>query len=303
MTGIIQEPIIYQHSALRLKVWRFVDNRPVTKQQANWHYHKEIELILVEQGQHEFETQNQLYLLEPGDIVLLGSSQLHRARKISQETLSYIVLHVDLQPYFDPAVMMYYSHFAELKEPFDVMNYIFDNKEAKREIACIITDIHDEIMQQRKGYELAVSMRMQQFMLTLLRYDTRNKLQAHSQMDGDFLQPIVAYIQEHLAERIDMHEVCSIAGMSYAHFSKYFKRKMGISFTDYVNRKRISNAERLLVTENRSIQDIAESVGINNRAHFYELFKRYNNCTPKQYLDKMLSQEDTNPDIRQLHST
>jgi AraC-like DNA-binding protein len=44
----------------------------------------------------------------------------------------------------------------------------------------------------------------------------------------------------------------------------------------------------MLVTEQQSIVDIAEQVGISNMAHFYELFKRYNQCTPKQYMERML---------------
>ncbi|MFD0712580.1 helix-turn-helix domain-containing protein [Paenibacillus sp. GCM10027626] len=58
-------------------------------------------------------------------------------------------------------------------------------------------------------------------------------------------------------------------------------------FVEYVNRKRIAKAEQLLVTTRDSVTEIALAVGIGNMAHFYELFKRYNRCTPKQFLHKM----------------
>ncbi|MNG23163.1 HTH-type transcriptional activator Btr [compost metagenome] len=106
------------------------------------------------------------------------------------------------------------------------------------------------------------------------------------------IRSLITYVDDHLTEKIDMVVASQIAGMSYSYFSKYFKKKMGSSFTDYVNQKRISKAERLLVTENRSVNEIAESVGIENMAHFYELFKRFNGCTPKQYLRKMNGMDD-----------
>ncbi|WP_460748520.1 helix-turn-helix domain-containing protein, partial [Micromonospora schwarzwaldensis] len=73
---------------------------------------------------------------------------------------------------------------------------------------------------------------------------------------------------------IELEAVSRMAGMSYHYFSRYFKKTMGVPFTDYVNRKRIAAAERLLVTSGRSVGDIAVSVGIDNMAHFYELFRR-----------------------------
>lgn len=255
-----------------------------------WHYHKEIEFILVEQGIHEIQTPNHVYSLKAGDVLLIGSSQLHRGRKISDKDLVYIVLHIDLEPYFDRAMMRYYRDFLEIFHPLEALNYIFqENEHVKKEIARIITDTHDEVMGTKKGYEIAVSMHIKHLLLMLLRYDNRGLLTTHGNVDGDadIIRSLVVYVDEHLTEKIDMGAVSRIAGMSYSYFSKYFKKKMGASFIDYVNQKRISKAERLLVTEKRSVNEIAETVGIGNMAHFYELFKRFNGCTPKQYLNKM----------------
>ena len=290
MDGAINESIIYQNPALCIKISRFIIND--CNSQISWHYHKEIEVIFVEQGLHELETQERAYELKSGDIAIVGSSQLHRARNASHEDMIFIVLLVDLQPYFNPAMMMYYKSFSEVLHPLDSMNYIFSNEEAKHEIVDIITSIYREIIDQKKGYELAVNMHIQRFMLSLLRYDLENRLKTHDNHDAEFLQPIINYVETHLSDRINMQEVCSLVGMSYTYFSKLFKQKTGFSFTDFVNRKRISEAERLLVTENWQTQEIAEAVGIQNMTHFYELFKRYNKCTPKQYLERMLANKN-----------
>ncbi len=288
MDEILNESIIYQNPALCIKVYRFVITDYNSR--TSWHYHNEIEVIFVEKGMHELETQTQIYKLNPGDIVIVGSNELHRARIASQEDLVFFVMHVDLHSYFNPAMMMYYNSFSEVLHPLDSMNYIFSDSDAKNEIVDSITKIHDEIAGQNKGYELAVSMYIQRFMLSLLRYDAEDRLQTCKNNQGaEFLQPIINYIDTHLSEQINMQEVCSLVGMSYTYFSRLFKQKVGLSFTDFVNRKRITKAELLLVTEKLQIQEIAEAVGIQNMTHFYELFKRYNKCTPRQYLDKMLS--------------
>lgn len=292
---IFKEPIPYQNASLCMKVWRFTQSGKEQKDVNPWHYHKEVEFILVEEGTHEIQTPNHVYPLNAGDVVVIGSSQLHRGRKIGDKDLVYIVLHIDLQPYFDPAMMMYYRHFLEILHPLEDLNYIFrENEMAKKEIGKIITDTHNEIMGKNKGYEIAVSMHIKHLLLMLLRHDNRELLTTHVNVDADanIIRSLVAFVDDHLTEKIDMGAASQIAGMSYSYFSKYFKKKMGSSFTDYVNQKRISKAERLLVTENRSVNEIAESVGIENMAHFYELFKRFNGCTPKQYLRKMSVNSD-----------
>ncbi|RKN80549.1 helix-turn-helix transcriptional regulator [Paenibacillus ginsengarvi] len=287
---IYKEPIHYQNPILCIKVWKFEGRRaspPRPIQDVRWHYHKEVELILVLEGSHEVHTPGHTYLLHEGDVVLIGSSQLHRTRVLTDKVV-YIVLHVDLEPYFDPAMMRYYRHFSEVHHPLEELNYMFkENANVRAEVGGIIERMHDEIIGKSAGYEIAASMYIKHLLLTLLRGDTRGLLQAHDSVDPLVMKPIIEYVDSHLAEKIEMEQVSHIAGMSYFYFSKYFKRAMGSSFTDYVNRKRIAKAERLLVTSGQNVGDIARAVGIENMAHFYELFKRFNGCTPKQYLHKI----------------
>ncbi|MDF2669562.1 MAG: transcriptional regulator, AraC family, partial [Paenibacillus sp.] len=117
--------------------------------------------------------------------------------------------------------------------------------------------------------------------------DQRGLLQAHEWMDAEVMKRIIEFVDEHLTSKINMEQVSKLAGMSYSYFSKFFKKAMGSSFTEYVNLRRIRNAERLLVTSDRSVIEIAVTVGIENMAHFYELFKRHNGCTPKEYLRRL----------------
>ncbi|GAA3408025.1 helix-turn-helix domain-containing protein [Paenibacillus hodogayensis] len=289
---IYKEPIHYQNPVLCIKVWQFqaqsTTTLPSSIQKVRWHYHKEVEFILVQQGMHEMHTPNHAYMLQAGDVMVVGSSQLHRSRLVGEEKLIYIVLHVDLEPYFDPAMMRYYRHFSEVHQPLEELNYMFrDNPRVREEVGLIIERIHDEIMGKSTGYEIAASMHIKHLLLTLLRGDTRGLLKAHDSVDPGVIKPILEYVDTHLAEKIELEQVSQIAGMSYFYFSKYFKKSMGASFTDYVNRKRIAKAERLLVTSGQNVGEIARAVGIENMAHFYELFKRFNGCTPKQYLSKI----------------
>lgn len=88
------------------------------------------------------------------------------------------------------------------------------------------------------------------------------------------LKPVLDYVEAHLSDKISAEQACQLVNFSYTYFLKYFKQIMGISFTDYVIHRRIKYAERLLLTEDLSIAQIAEQVGLPNLSHFYKLFKR-----------------------------
>jgi AraC-like DNA-binding protein/mannose-6-phosphate isomerase-like protein (cupin superfamily) len=289
--NIYEEPIHYQNHHLHIKVWEFTLRGSVTATppvNPTWHHHKEVEFIYVRSGVHNIHTLNHKYILNPGDIMVIGSSQLHWSNKQSENDLVYIVLHVDLQPYFDATMMMYYPHFSEIHQPLEALNDMFrENDRLREEVAGYILRLHEEIMERNKGYEIAVSIYIRHILLTMLRGDHKDLLKGNITDGAILLRPILEHVDQHLSEKIDMEQVSKLANMSYFYFSKFFKKTMGLTFTEYINRKRIFRAEQLLLTSPLKITEIAESIGIENMAHFYQMFRRFNGCTPKQFLLKM----------------
>lgn len=289
--NIFEEPIHYQNPLLHIKVWEFTSKfAPSAKPPSDWtwHYHKEVEFLYIRSGVHGMHTVNNSYVLNPGDVMVIGASQPHWGNMLSEEDLVFIVLHVDLQPYFDAPMMVYYPHFSEVRNPLEEMNDMFrEDHSLREEVAGFIIRVHEEIMERKKGYEIAASIYIRHILLAMLRGDKKGLLQANDSQGAIVLRPILEHIERHLQDKIDMVEMSKLANMSYHYFSKFFKRTTGFSFTDFINRKRIFRAEQLLLTTSQPITEIAEKVGFENMAHFYELFKRYNHCTPKQYLVNM----------------
>ncbi|UVI31057.1 AraC family transcriptional regulator [Paenibacillus spongiae] len=285
---VYQEPIEYQNPILCVKIWQLVNKGIEYPIDWIWHYHKPVEFIFMERGQLDVHTKDHVYHLKAGDSCVIGSSQLHFSRKIGEEELVYYVLHVEFSAYFDPAMQMYYRMFMEIDQPLDCLNYVLETNEAvKADIGRLFANIYREMHDRPKGYEIATSMHMKDLMLTLLRSDTLGILERQDAGGVQLLLPILAYVDEHLDDKIELQDVSALAHMSYSYFSKFFKKTMGISFTDYVNQKRIKKAELLLLTENWNVAQVAGGVGIVNMAHFYKLFKRYNGCTPKEFIGKL----------------
>lgn len=279
------EPIQYQSALLAIKIIEVKNNWELGL--LRWHYHKELEFIFVKKGSVVFHTIDHSYRLHKGDVLLIGSNQLHANQRLDCEEAVYLVMHVKLPPYFEPAITPYYHYFSEHHRPLSELNVIFREQDTvRRRVGQIMRHIFKEMQTQTDGFEIAVSLHMKQILLSLYRNDTK-RAEVRKGPDLYALQPVLQYVDRQLSDKIDMKQACKLLNMSYSYFSKHFKEVMGTSFIEYVNFRRIHMAERHLATKTASIHEVARMVGLENITHFYRLFQRYNGCTPKQYVARL----------------
>lgn len=97
------------------------------------------------------------------------------------------------------------------------------------------------------------------------------------------IQRAVLYINDHYHTDISRSAVAGQAGMSASHFSRMFRKVMGMSYQEYVNSKRITTAMKLLCTSPRSITEIAISLGFADTTGFGRIFKKLTGHTPSAY--------------------
>lgn len=284
----VREKIEYENPLLSLKIWQ-VNRFDVGPGTIPWHYHPECELLLVQRGRLDIDLSDETYPMDDGDVVILGNSQLHRDRNLSG-SLDYIVLQFDLHTFFDQSTIPYLQYFNESKVPLSAMNYIFrENVEARNAAAECIQQIHQEALRKESGYELAVNMLIKKLLLILIRNDTRGLLANQDRVERIRLKPVLDFVEAHIDDRIAVEDASRLANMSYYYFVKFFKKIMGLSFTEYVNFRKIKRAEQLLLTRDLSVSEVGDQIGMANMAHFYKMFKRFNGCSPKEFQRKMLA--------------
>ncbi len=97
------------------------------------------------------------------------------------------------------------------------------------------------------------------------------------------IQKALHFINDNYCSDIRLCSVAADAGMSAAHFSRTFKKVMGLSYQEYLNSRRITKAKNLLRTSPRSISEIAVSVGFADTTGFGRIFKKLTGQTPSAY--------------------
>jgi AraC-like DNA-binding protein len=97
------------------------------------------------------------------------------------------------------------------------------------------------------------------------------------------VQQAVRYINDNYQTDIRLDAVAGEARMSPAHFSRIFRKVMGLSYQEYLNSRRITKAKNLLRTSPRSITEIAVSLGFADSTGFGRIFKKLTGQTPSAY--------------------
>jgi len=96
---------------------------------------------------------------------------------------------------------------------------------------------------------------------------------------GKFYLPNVNHAMQSLYEYL----LSTIACMSESKMKKLFKSVYNMSITEYIQRKRISVAEHMLIQTDLTIAEISRIVGYSNPSRLIEIFKRYYGFTPSKY--------------------
>jgi AraC-like DNA-binding protein len=93
----------------------------------------------------------------------------------------------------------------------------------------------------------------------------------------------IDYIGMNLTKPIRIANLAETCNLSNDYFSRLFLNVTGMRPIEYINRKRIEDAQLQLVTTNDPIEKIALEVGIDNFSYFNRMFKKYSHSTPGEY--------------------
>ena len=98
-----------------------------------------------------------------------------------------------------------------------------------------------------------------------------------------YIEEAKAYIEEHLAEPIDPNHLCEALGVGRTKLYEIFKSELGTGISQYVLRRRMHRAKKLLRTTELPIKDIADMVGFEDYNYFGRVFKKTYGRSAKSY--------------------
>lgn len=251
------------------------------------HYHDYIELLFGTGGRARATVGNRNYVFGQGELLIIHTHEPHDVVYEDGEC-SYIVIK------FLPEVLLgneqTYSEYGcalLLMENMGGRQNLFRAEElADTPLGDLFAHMMCEWKEEKLGYELGLRADVTLILLHILRkWRDKNPSLAEAAAAnerGGMMQKAMTYVKEQYAEATE-DRAAAVCGVSVSYFSRLFKRAMKSGFSAYVNRVRLREAERLLLTTDKSVTEIALEVGFSTSSYFIDCFRRTHNTTPHRY--------------------
>ncbi len=261
-----RELIDFEHLPLPIKVESLTFLKPDIALRSN-HFHDEIEIILIDEGELLVQVENKELSLKRGDTALINSKVVHRLLpSVLKTKITYIQINLDLYSSSNEPS----PHILNFIQKYKCPSHITQRGDG--ELSSLAKNIISEENHQSEAKEAYLTA----YIYMLIAYMKRNKLLG-SYNEEDFqkltrLMPSIKYATENYAEKLTIEEISSKINVSKYHFCKLFKSATNKTFSEYINFVRITTAEEILLSSNKTIPEIAFECGFNSVQYFNRVF-------------------------------
>ena len=96
----------------------------------------------------------------------------------------------------------------------------------------------------------------------------------------------MAYINDHITEKIVVPEVAKWLKISSGYLSSLFNKSTGMSITDYINKQKVMASKNLLDNTKMPLSEVSAYFSFSSQSYYQNLFKKFTGMTPTEYRKK-----------------
>ena len=257
--------------------------------QARPHSHNEVELVLIEKGYGTWLMGGDLVRLEAGSLIAFWAIRPHQLLKASPNLLLHW-LTIPLTVFVEWRLP---ESFAKLVMAGNI--FVEPDRKAFHFDCARLENWHQdlrvpEIDRQRLAL-LEIEARLRRLALTFQSEKAPKSRAVVSQ--GTFnhhyfekISQIADYVSRNFSEDMSVVDVAKHIHMHPASATKLFKKVCGLSLMHYITQHRIFHAQRLLLSTDMKIIDVALESGYQSASRFYAAFKEFCGVSPQEYRQK-----------------
>lgn len=247
------------------------------------HWHEDIEIIYLIEGNVKVGVNNELYNLEQYDIIIIPPGGVHYfLKEMKYSERAVIQFRMSMYDTF----LTGNKDRATIKPMFNKCIFLSKGDKFYDLIESQIKNIIKEYDEKNLGYKMFLKARLYELTGILIRYMPNNNENINYDKQKERLEKldiVMQYVENNYSNTIILDEIADVAGFSKFHFTRFFKENAGMTFVDYLNNFRISMAEWTLINEECPVTEVAFKTGFNSVKTFNRVFKKLKGCSPMEY--------------------
>lgn len=246
----------------------------------SWHFHPEFEMVLVTRGTGTRIIGDRIDSYRVGELTLIGSNTPH-AFVSTPGTGDQEAILVQFRRDFLGPEFFHRPEFAAAARLLD--------RAASATVFAATSSMVDRCHALAGRDPPERTLALLELLVTLAGAPRARSLTPHGPFDGlsraarQRVDVVCAYLQTAYAREVRLTDVAALAHLSPTAFSRFFRRALGRTMTEYVTELRIAAACQLLRDSDLAITDIAARCGYQNLSNFNRRFRASMSRSPREY--------------------
>lgn len=245
------------------------------------HSHDYIELLYALDTNAYVWLSGEKYKFDTGNLIIVNSKEPHTLTFAGSS--SYMCIK------FLPQIL--YADENSLFEFKYVLPFLLENSRQKvfykdklegTDIHNLILEIMDEWQEKKPAFELIIRANILKLFTGIFRHWHNSNIFSDETAVTNIVKTAIQYVENNFdtATEDDVAKYCNV---SYNYFSYIFKKTMGKTFSEYITFLRLREAEKQLLSSDKSITEIASRCGFSTSSYFISKFKNSKGITPRQF--------------------
>lgn len=275
----------------------FIELTDMYMHRVRWHWHAEMEVIIVNHGEVIFLSDDNQIHLSAGQGVLINQNLMHSIQAADDNAACSLY-----SMKFHPSFLFGYGNTMMsgkylvpiLSSPSLKIIELFEQDSWHEKLMDTVNNIIAVNLTKKFGYELVTKSYLCQLWGLLLEQVIPQNINKSKEttvsVDESRVKEAILYIEKHYNETITLEDLAASVHLSKSECCRCFKRTLQITPFEYLMKYRIYRAASMLQRNDshaRSMSSLAFSVGFNNASYFNKVFKQYLHCTPSEYKRKI----------------
>lgn len=252
--------------------------------QTQLHTHDYMELGYVVRGEFHQKILGKDTIFTEGDLFLIDRNCIHH----SLTALSTVILFLGIAGDMFTEIMnnsrttqkiVSFLQSALLKQK-DLQQYLhFRPNTGRSKLENCLADLLTELAENTPGTQfIRKGLLIRCFHIISTEYDFTLSKEQRKTMNWLIFEEISQYIRQHYST-VTIRELSDVFHFHEDYFNRLIKNRTGMTYSSYVQNLRLEMAEQLLRNSDKSIEEIADIVGYQNRGFFYKLFEKKSHDT------------------------
>lgn len=249
------------------------------------HYHDHIEMLFGIDGVATVIIGGKWYRLGKGDLVIINAKYAHDVICEEGECEYHVVKFLPEALYLQGRSLAGIRYLLPLwQKELDHDPVVEAEKMSGSGIDSLIREIMEEWQGRSRGFEAVIYADIMKIFVWMIRRREQSGVK-RAELTSELQSALgcaIEQAQKHLCD-FSAADAARACNLSYSYFSRSFKKAYGVSFSAYFESIRLREAERLLLTTERDITDIAAAVGFATTSYFIERFRISYGTTPRAF--------------------